>query len=64
MTSNSPLTRALCKPSAPAPVQLLMRQSVTPLSQTPFSLATASVLGSKGKVWLLFLAHLAETRPA
>ncbi len=34
MTIHSPLTRALIRPSAPAAVQLLTRQSVTPLSQT------------------------------
>jgi len=36
MTINSPLTRALINPSAAAAVQLLTRQSVTPLSQTAF----------------------------
>ncbi len=36
MTINSPLTRRLINPSAPAAVLLLTRQSVTPLSPTAF----------------------------
>ncbi len=36
MTINAPLTRGLINPSASAAVQLLTRQSVTPLSQTLF----------------------------
>ena len=36
MTIYAPLTRDLLNPSALAAVQLLMRQSVTPLSRTAF----------------------------
>ncbi len=36
MTMNSPLPRVFLSPAAPAPLHLLTRQSVTPLSRTAF----------------------------
>jgi hypothetical protein len=66
MTSNSPLTRALINPSAPAAaVQLFMRQSVTALSQTAFLRPRQlfwEAMGTSGSC--SWLAHLAETLPA
>jgi len=65
MTINSPLTRALISSSAPAAVQLLTRQSVTPLSQTAFVRQRElfwEAMGRSGSY--SWLAHPAETRAA
>ncbi len=59
LTSISPLSRALINTSLPAAVQLLTRQSLTPLSQTPFlrppELFWQALGGSGSDSWLLHL---------
>jgi hypothetical protein len=63
MTINSPLTRGLINPSAPAAIQLLMRQSVTPLPHNSLFVANGTVLAAMGTSGSYFwLHHLAETR--
>ena len=63
MTINSPLTRGLINPSAPTAIQLLTRQSVTPLPYNSLFAATGTVLGAMGTSGSHFwLHHLAETR--
>jgi hypothetical protein len=49
MTGNSPLTRSSLSSSAPAAVQLLTRQSLTPLSQIAFLSQLKLFCEAKGK---------------
>jgi len=63
MTMKAPFTRALLSPPPPAAVQLLTRQSVTPLSPAAF-LRKVKLLLRRDAETIALVAGLKQINPA